>query len=282
MDAFEKLAAQGPKRLTQWTMALLAGSALASSAAASEPGNRDAGCLQKLAAAGPVSTFDDAIKALPQIEAKSTYESTADYERRLAAASGQTSRPILLKRTPSYVGEGLSYDADRRILTIRPTAFGAGQINFSMIFGMGPPGMDPFASAIAFGLEARDVAKENYEANNGFGAQVTVTQTTRQVHALWEQHGKRGDSPFLGNSPFKPLAAISMTPQAARDVIERGSVTLLAVPKAPFKKTGLNAVAPDFRRPRERIDQVTALIAYVQCAYLQASDGSVIAAFAVR
>lgn len=256
--------------------------ALARPAAAAEADDLDPACLQKLAAAGPVTAFDDAIKALPEIEPKSTYESTADYEHRLTIATGQHPDPILLKRTPSRVSEGLSYDPNRRALTIYPAAFGAGSINFSTIFGIGSRGLDAFASAIAFNLEATEVGKEDHEATNGFGARVMVTRTTRRVHALWERHGRNGESQFAGKSAFRPLAVIAMAPDAARDVIEHGSIAFLVAPKPPFRGAGIDGVAPDYRHPRERIDQVTAIIADVQCAYVRASDGTAMAAFAVR
>lgn len=251
-------------------------------AAGAEVSNLDPGCLQKLAAAGASANFADVVGTLPAVEKKTPYESAADYERRLAAASGTSSSALLLTRKPTRVGEGLSYDAERRILKIYPSAFGAGAINFAMIFGMAPRGQDAFASAVAFSLEATEESKDSYEATNGFGAKVMVTRTTRRVHALWERHGKLGESQFTGRDAFKPLAEIAMAPDLASDVIERGSVALLAVPKPPFKATGIDGVGPDFRRPRERVDNVTALIADVQCAYIRRSDGTAAAAFAVR
>lgn len=270
----------GKRRSGFATMAGILAFTLAGPVFAAEAGDRDPGCLEKLAAAGAVTAFDDAINALPEMEGKSAYESTADYERRLATEAGQ--RSILLNRTPSRVGEGLSYDPDRQTLTIYPAAFGAGSINFSIIFGIGSRGLDAFASAVAFNLEAMEVGKESYEATNGFGAKVMVTRTTRRVHALWERHGKNGESQFARKSAFRPLAIVAMAPDAARDLIEHGSIAFLAVPKPPFKGAGIDAVAPDFQRPRERVDNVTALIADVQCAYVRASDGTAIAAFAVR
>lgn len=75
------------------------------------------------------------------------------------------SRPILLNRKPAYSGQGLSYDADRRILKLYPSAFGAGVINFTTIFGMRSHGLDAFASAGAFSLEAIETGKDSYFAD---------------------------------------------------------------------------------------------------------------------
>jgi len=260
----------------------LAAAFAAGPAARAQANDPDTACLQKLAAAGAPANFAEVVSTLPAIEKKTPYESAADYERRLAAAPRTSSAALLLVRTPTRVGEGLSYDAERRILKIYPTAFGAGAIDFTMIFGIAPRGLDTFASAVAFSLETTEESQDSYEATNGFGAKVLVTRTTRQVHALWERHGKRGESQFAGRKAFGPLAEIAVSPDLARDVIERGSVAFLAVPKPPFKATGVNGIAPDFQRPRERVDNVTALIADVQCAYVRQSDGTVIAAIAVR
>lgn len=260
----------------------LAAAFAAGPAAGSQANDLDPGCGQKLAATGAPANFADVVDTLPAMAKKTPYESMADYERRLAAASRTSSAALLLVRKPTRVGEGLSYDAERRILKIYPTAFGAGAINFTMIFGMAPRGQDAFASAVAFSLEATEESKESYEATNGFGAKVMITRTTRRVHALWERHGKRGESQFAGKNAFTPLAEILIAPDLARDVIERGTIAFLAVPTPPFKATGVDGVAPDFQRPRERLDNVTALIADVQCAYVRQSDGTAIAAFAVR
>lgn len=260
----------------------LAAAFAAGPAARAQVDDTDTACLQKLAAAGAPANFGEVVSTLPAIEKKTPYESAADYERRLAAAPRTSSAALLLIRTPTRVGEGLSYDVERRILKIYPTAFGAGAINFTMIFGIAPRGLDTFASAVAFSLETTEESQDSYEATNGFGAKVLVTRTTRRVHALWERHGKLGESQFAGRNALKPLAEMAMAPDLARDVVECGSVALLAVPKPPFKTTGIDRVGPDFRRPRERIDNVTALVADVQCAYVRRSDGTAVAAFAVR
>lgn len=109
-----------------------------------------------------------------------------------------------------------------------------------------------------------------------------MTRTTREVYALWERHGARGDAQFVGAKVGKPLAEIPLAPEAARSVIERGTVRFLAVPKPPFKAAGVQRIAPDFRNPRERVDNITVLIADIQCAYVHDGDGTAVAAFAVR
>lgn len=264
---------------TAAALALASATAQASSAKAR---HLDQDCLSKLTAQSQQTAFADALAALPDIDPKTAYESLAEYEQRLAASAANQLSPLLLNRTPDYVGQGLSYNADRQLLTIYPSAFGAGAVNFTSIFGLGQRGQDAFTSALAFSLEARDISSETYEASNGFGAKVTVTRTNRRVYALWERHGSLGDEPFIGAKVGKPLAELSLEPEAARSVIERGTVSFLAVPKPPFKATGVQRIEPDFRRPRERLDNIEVLIADIQCAYVRDGAGAAIAAFAVR
>jgi hypothetical protein len=263
------------------TAAALGLSSATAQALSAKAAHLDAGCLAKLGLSPPTA-FADALAALPNVDPKSAYESSPAYEQRLAAAATNAVSPLWLGRTPDYAGQGLSYNADRQLLTIYPSAFGAGAINFTYIFGLGQRGQDAFTSALAFSLEARGIGTETYEATNGFGAKVTVTRTTREVYALWERHGARGDAQFVGAKVGKPLAEIPLEPEAARSVIERGTVRFLAVPKPPSKATGVQRIAPDFTRPRERVDTISVLIADIQCGYVHDGHGTALAAFAVR
>lgn len=264
------------------TAAALAFASATAQASSAKALHLDQGCLSKLIALSQPAAIEDALATLPDIDPKSAYESSAAYEQRLAAAATNHLSPLLLNRTPDYVGQGLSYNADRQLLTIYPSALGAGSVNFTSIFGLGQRGQDAFSSALAFSLDARDMSSETYEATNGFGAKVTVTRTNRRVYALWEGHGALGDAQFVGAKLGKPLAELSLAPEAARSVIERGTVSFLAVPKPPFKATGVQRIEPDLRRPRERVDAISVLIADIQCAYVHDGNGTVVAAFAVR
>jgi hypothetical protein len=229
-------------------------------------------------------TFDQVRSAVPEMAPRSSYESTADYGRRLAEADGRSQEPLIIRRVGSRESEGLSYDADRHILSVYRSAFGLGEINFSDIPSLRTDDArsDNFTGAIGFLISAGETGQETYEATNAYGARITVTRTRRQVSAIWESSGRMDQSQFIGTAPFKPVAQLRMGPDAARDIIEGGSTALLFVPKAPFQASGTSTVEASFSHPRERVDTISVIIADVRCAFLLDRVGNVLHAFEVR
>ncbi|MGC1270857.1 MAG: hypothetical protein WA842_09715 [Croceibacterium sp.] len=229
-----------------------------------------------------LATFEDVRSSLPQIPPKNDFESTDTYVRRLAAAEPQGSRSFVLRRTPKYEGEGLSYDPDRRVLTVYRAAFGAGRTNFNNIGGQGMiRGKDNFASAIGFEIATIETGRDTYVATNGFGAEVTVVRVTQQVNALWERPGKQGEDPFE-HMDSGIVARIPMEPAVARDLIEHGAAALTFTPKAPYHAATTALVPPSFNSPRERRDVITVLTGDVHCGFLIDSQGVVAHAFTVK
>lgn len=231
-----------------------------------------------------LASFQAVRTALPAIPPQDSYESTADYERRLARSAIAAIAPALVQRRPTHPGEGLSYDADRQILTVYGSAFGTGQINFSSVFPRSAyrAREDNFTSAIGFKIETLETGRESFEATNGFGATVTVTRIDQKVSAVWERAGRLGESQFLGVGSFKPVARIPMKPNDARALIEGGSAALLFVPKPPFVVEGMSVLEASFTRPRENRDTVTVIVADVQCGFLLSQAGTILYAFPVR
>ncbi len=230
-----------------------------------------------------LSTFADVRSRLPLISPRTSYESTADYERRLAQTAAPGASRVVVRRHPNHPGEGLSYDPDRQILTVYDTAFGAGQINFSSVFGREARASDDnFTGAIGFQVGATETGQDTYEATNAYGARVPVTRTERQVDAVWERVGRRGESQFVGVGSYRPVARIPMAPDSARDLIEGGAAALLFVPKTPFQASGTSVLEPSFSRPRERRDTINVIIADVQCAFLLNGAGIAMYAFTVK
>ena len=217
------------------------------------------------------------------MEPRDPYESAAAYARRVAQSDNAEERSFIVRRTPDYPKEGLTYDPDRNTLTIYRTAFGAGKTNFADVFGGGlRRDEENYASAIGFAISATEIEKESYEANNGFGARVTVTRTRRQVKAIWERAGKPGEDSFVGTRSFRPVAVLRVEPDLARELMERGSTALLFIPRAPYQASGKSTVAPSFNSPREREDNIEVVTGDIQCAFLLDAQDIVRHAFSVK
>jgi hypothetical protein len=223
-------------------------------------------------------TFAQAKAGLPVVERKGPYESTAEYERRLASTLG--SKPLIV--ISSDRSEGLSYNPDRQELTVYPTAFGTGQVNLSTVFGIGSRGFDNFASARAFRVGVRETSQDTYDASNAFGARAVVNRTYRNVDTIWEASGRYGQSQFVDVKPFGPVARLTVPAETARDIVEHASAAFLIKPRAPFLATGTSVTEPSFRNPVERRDTLNVLIGDVQCAFLLTRDGRVALALSVK
>jgi hypothetical protein len=225
------------------------------------------------------SSFADLWRQLPEVAPKGQFESSADYERRLAEAQGASREPVFVRG--ARPADGLSYNADRQELTIYGRAFGAGRINFRDVFGFDRSKLDNFSSAIGFELESRETSRETYQATNAFGARADVLRTNREVDTIWERAGRLGESSLVEMPAYGPVR-MKVAPRDARDVIENGSTAFLLTPKPPFRRTGSSGVAPSFGSPRERVDSINVIISDIRCAFLLSGSGRVVLALTVR
>jgi hypothetical protein len=253
---------------------------MADAKASEAPADSAESCAAKFGIVGDPMTFDEVYSALPVVEPKGPYESSLEYEKRLATTQ-RPSVPIIVANRPLDLDDH-SYDPDRKIFKLYTSHFGAGAINFSSILGHSTTKEDNFSSAVAFKVHELQLTKDTYQTTNGFGAPVTVTRTKRQVGALWERPGKLGESPFPDYKRGKPLAELSMEPHVAQDIVERGTIAYLIEPRAPFTAQGKSSISASFRYPFEVEQDIKVIIGDIQCAYLRRSDGTLVAAFPVR
>lgn len=227
-------------------------------------------------------SFDQVLHSLPTIAPKGAYETTGEYQVRVAAASTSAGVPVFVAQ--SLDRTALTYNADRQELTIWDRALGVGATNFSHVFGYGAgrPPKDNFSSAVGFIVNERVTGSETVEATNGFGAKFEIVRTNRTLSTVWEGAGRLGQSPFLGIKPFGPLTKLNVPAATAKDFIEQGSAALLVVPKAPYTASGKSVLNATFSRPRERVDTIDVIVADVKCAVLLDSKSKVLVSFTVR
>lgn len=251
--------------------------ALLTTAPASQPNQ----CARFMGQTLQTTTFEAVREGLPQIEARGAYETTADYERRVAAAQ-ESARPAIIRLQRWRFG--MSYDADRQELKIDAMVFGAGELAFNDIFGSRGlrPRDDNYLGAIGFVVEDTETGRSTYEGTNGFGARAAVQSTEHRVFAVWERPGRLGESQFLGVRPYRDVAVLRVGSAEAREIIENGGTALMIVPRAPFIRTGRSDSVATFSNPREQLRSVTVLTADIQCAFLLNGQARVIVALEVR
>lgn len=137
--------------------------------------------------------------------------------------------------------------------------------------------------ALGFVLEREVVHESTREATNGFGAKVSVEQTFEDVFAIWERPIDY-DEKYFEESPSRSYRPIEFEVDAttAEDIIERGSAAFLFTPTAPYVSEGVAMTEATFRRPMERISNVTVLHGDIQCAFVLDSTDTVRIALTVR
>jgi hypothetical protein len=256
-------------------------SPMADAKASEAPADADESCAAKFGSAGTPMTFDEAYSSLPIVEPKGPYESSLDYEKRLATTQRRGGPLIVVSNQPIF-RDVQTYDPDRRIFRLFTSVLGVGQLDLSSIFGRSTLKEDNFSSAVAFKAFELELSKDTYQTTNGFGAPVTVTRMKRQVGALWERPGKLGESPFPSYKRGKPLAELQIEPNGAQDIIDRGTVAYLIEPRAPYTAQGKSSTTPSFRYPFEVEQDIKVIVGDIQCVYLRRGDGGMVAAIAVR
>lgn len=239
-------------------------------------------CQSRVGQTVAVSSFAEVWNQLPTVPPRDEYESSADYAVRLSAAALPAEQVFTIRRNPSLVRQGLTYDPDRRTLTVYRDAFGAAEVNFGAVMRVGRErGRDNFASAIGFMVGQTQVDTDTYEATNGFGARFQITRTLRRVEALWERAGELGEDPFEGMQSGR-VAVLTMEPATARALIEQGGAALEIAARPPYRITGQSTLAATFQRPRDILNETQVLTGDIRCGFLLDANDTVLHAFAVK
>lgn len=219
--------------------------------------------------------FDTVLASVPEFQRKGEFETTAQFEARTAT----TAKPPVVMRVIQGIGSGLSYNADKQVLTVYDYAFGGGNSRYHSIRSKLARKPQEFADDIAFDVEQNVASKDSYSSTNGFGAQVQVSKTTYNTKVIWEAQIPWGKKPFVGQKGLI-VAQIPMPPQLAHELNDKGLVALQIVPQ--FKTKGLWFTTPTFQIPYESVHQQDVITGDIQCGYLLRPDKTVAYAFDVK
>ena len=224
------------------------------------------------------ATFGTLVTQLSGPPAKGEFETTAQYQARVAAARQPLpAGPVIL--TFPTDREFITYDADTSSMYVEAGAFGAGK--FSDI-------VDVQATAEFFNFVPEELATgtsiphsmserviRTYDAKNGLGMTVKVSEIERQSNGLYISSPKL--FPFAKREDSAVLF-ISVPPAQAQRLKQTLKVALAFVPKAPyvFREEQPGRV-PTMRNPVQYENKLTAIYADAKCALVLDAANRVLA-----
>lgn len=266
------------ERVTTLAILAMVMSAPGSAASAAAQSN----CQQYVGQEATTISFEELLAAVPQSALKKDpFETTAAFNERVAQANSKFGAPLIVRQELKDILVG--YDADNGSLSVSAFAFGrspddvegvldpAGQI-IGRLKGNG---------ALAFTIRETPTGKRNYETTNGFGAKVTVEESSRDVAIVWERPLQLGELQFPKVAKYR-LAEVPMTPEIARATLADIATALVLVPRQPYVTRGKTESKPTFRYPTATVSNVTIVGADIQCALITTRSGKVVFAFDVK
>ena len=135
-------------------------------------------------------------------------------------------------------------------------------------------------------IEQDETVTGSYEASNAYGAKTMVQKIFRRTRGIYQSTAmSSADSlfPAAQNIPYY-AGSIIMTPEQAMKVKPALQLAFVVVPKAPFflSATFDIPLPPTITRPTQVKNEVSALIADIQCGLVLDPAGTVLAAFETR
>lgn len=227
-----------------------------------------------------------AVARIPQ--KKDEFESTAQFSARTSAATATVSR-LFVVSTP-LDPQFIKYDADAQQFDIASFAIRNLNTDWDAVFGYDRP----LAGAVSYGPDNLDVVVQKSEAvvgryrgGNAYGASTTIVQIKRTVKAIFDREAKDRESLFFDRQQRDPadniIAHISVASAKASLLRNSMRAALVVAPKAPWFASGVKQWGdPTIDDPREIREEISALIADIQCALITDGNGTVLVAVTTR
>lgn len=222
------------------------------------------------------ATFNTLAATLPKRTVKGEFETTAQYQARIAAMpnSGSANLSVLvLPVDRSFV----RYDADIGVMLVSAGALNTGEYSdqtgaeasatlaVGSLYGKGTP----------IFVEQREKVVRSYVAHNLFGAAVRVSEIDRTTQALHLTNtrlfpfAKRDTSPIMGFEV--PRASAPREKQSLR-------LALVVRPQAPFFLSyTFKGPEPTASEPNRYTDRSSVIVAEGQCALVLGAQNQVLA-----
>lgn len=226
-----------------------------------------------------------ALKKTPAI--KGEYETTTQYEARIAAAKVTTPEVIILPGT--FSAKYATYDADAGAVKIQAYALRNVNTSYTNVFGYGSTYYEKVKYSSLDNIDAvlaeSEATTGTYTASNAYGAKAVVTKITRIDQALFEgeaDYSKR--DLFVDQKPGidAALGSIPMSIAEAQAFKVGGKVAFVAKPKWPFYAEGTRIYEPKITSPTEINNVIQVIVADIQCGLVLSPASKVLAAYTTR
>ena len=227
-------------------------------------------------------SFDQAAAGLGNVEPKGEFETTSQYQARVAAVGG--SGPLIISKKPEG-SEYFQYDADRQLLFIKSYAFHNTNMNWwSAFYDAKPVGVTAstmYNNAIV--ISQAEKPNGSYAAQNSFGAKTNVVKIDRTMTSIFESEASSYKNRLFVNEADGVLGTLSMDVATAQRIKPSLKIAFVVVPKAPYLVQGSHSVGKTtISNPTDITEHYKILIADMQCGLLMDGDNKVLAAYAMN
>lgn len=231
----------------------------------SAEGSKSALCKSYIGTVVTPTPFAALVRAVPKITAKGEFETTAQYEARIAAAKAQVpGGPYVL--TFPVRRDYLRYDADIKVMFVEAGAFRVGQYSDEPgadVAGWGVKDEAPSGGTPMFHSVGAPKLIRSYSARSRSGVPFRVTEFERQTNSLYVTSSQlfafardRG-SPIMGFDV--PLARAPVLKQALR-------LALVVAPQSPYLFRGsIGPIVPSLGTPNVYKEFTTVAIVAAKC-----------------
>jgi hypothetical protein len=236
-------------------------------------------------------TFDQALKGLPSVAPRGEYETTAQYEARRNAETGEVGTIIILKE-PEDRDRHIRYDADTGRLYIHAYAFDNTNFEPWRAFYDTPAGKSLDADVISnvdVVISQSKTTKGTYEGQNAYGARWTVNAITRTTQAIFDRRlmPSEGFSVNLFHTTHGPssvVGSLNLSPEEAQRIKPLMQLAFVVLPRYPYvvRNTYKGRGRVTIQNPFDITEVTTVLIGDIQCALALDNQNKVLGSFPTR
>lgn len=232
--------------------------------------------------------FAAALSALKPVPLKDEFETTAQYEQRLAATTPATALIIAKKAETSDLDGGtIAYDADKGELSVSVFAFSNMNVKLWDAKDNAVPAFDIRMFSRHSVIDIADKPIGTYNAQNAFGVKGQVTRINKMIGAIVEPDTESSPIDLFPKQPMgqygmriSRLKSIALPPDQAKAIKASGSLAFVVTPKPPYRvKSTYVFQEPTVTSPFEITNKVDILVAKFECSLLLDPSNKVIGAY---